>query len=909
MKRIVSWLMLSIMLLSNTGVFAAANDSDSYNEKLYSDVCKLINSLNAGVSLEENSIDTDITRMELVKNSVKILNKGVSLDYNQGVLSVTDVNDEDMGYLEYAAHGGLISYSDQQFHPEERADFDFAKKAILSLVSFYSDNTKNTALIHDLERGLRRSAYSDFKAGDAYVMIYNLLMSDTPYPMLEDSPIMEGLYHLKKAKVRIVADSGSSYTGYVPVDGRIKAEFGNGQVVDFAYAGDTKDILGRYAYLYYNAEDDSAAFITPADESDIVAEFNEKQYIDFDSSSRTIYWKEYQSNSRWETNYKEKKKTVLKDADVIFNGVFVTNHNFVYDILANHTYNIDKIQLISTGKNSKIDLIKIDAYTTAYVSSVNGEDHTIRDKTGNIIKLDPNEQVESFNVKTADDNSIQFSDIASNSIVSIFAIQSEKQRVDMKVSTSVTEGTVSSLNKDGNRSYIMADGIEYQLSNSLADSVDSIKLGTNYILHLDHNGLVAGFEIGTLGTENIGGVVSMSFDEGTNIFQLQIYTLKGELKAFETRVKFRVNSRKATINDNGTVTVMNEKDETETMSIRDFKKYMFKGLIQYKLDGDGRIANLILPRQNAKQGDLGYTKGMNNPDIASLTPSAGVLRYKSNDKMFIPDEGGRDSMNFVAVTDSTQVIKIPPADFNASRENYYSIGQMSEFKNDNQATVIGYSLAGENAVTADILAVVQNSSTDPSQSGYYIVDKKGTAVNKNEEIGAILCCINAITGAEEEFTTESLQFAEYDTTSKALTGKYIDIDEGDIIQVGLNGYGDASAFILTYDCSSGEVVEKNAGYWYGETRLVRGSVYSVSEKHFTYIDKESIDSESDIEGNLQVGSCKTLISVEPDTRRGGYNIKIGTASGLVGYREDQQKYSRVIYVTRYGETRACVEYK
>lgn len=95
MKRIVSWLMLSIMLLSNTGVFAAANDSDSYNEKLYSDVCKLINSLNAGVSLEENSIDTDITRMELVKNSVKILNKGVSLDYNQGVLSVTDVNDED----------------------------------------------------------------------------------------------------------------------------------------------------------------------------------------------------------------------------------------------------------------------------------------------------------------------------------------------------------------------------------------------------------------------------------------------------------------------------------------------------------------------------------------------------------------------------------------------------------------------------------------------------------------------------------------------------------------------------------------------------------------------------------------------------------------------------------------------
>ena len=114
---------------------------------------------------------------------------------------------------------------------------------------------------------------------------------------------------------------------------------------------------------------------------------------------------------------------------------------------------------------------------------------------------------------------------------------------------------------------------------------------------------------------------------------------------------------------------------------------------------------------------------------------------------------------------------------------------------------------------------------------------------------------------------------------------------------------------MTYDCSSGEVVEKNAGYWYGETRLVRGSVYNVSENHFTYIDKESIDSESDIAGNLQVGSCKTLISVEPDTVSGSYNIKTGTASGLVGYREDQQKYSRVIYVTRYGETRACVEYK
>lgn len=911
MKRVISLFVVCIILMSNISIFAASDSNDSYNEKLYSDVCDLINALDAGVTISENSIDTNITRIDLLRNAVKILNDGIDLDYKQGILAVTDVSDEDIPYLEYAARGGLISYNDKFFYPDRKADLDFAKNTLIALVSFYvNTKDKNASLANELMDGLRSSAFSDFKAGDAYVMIYNLLLSDRTYMRFDGSTIMEGLYHLIKGRVRIVGDSDSSYTGTACDDGRIKAEFGDGQVVDFSYDGDTKNVLGRYVYIWYNAKENDIVFMTLVSTSDIVAEFDEQTFIEFDNDSRRIYWNEYRSSSRWETTYKERNEAIPQTADIIFNGVFISDYSYVYDILENHTCNIDKIQLINTGRTSGIDLVKIDAYTTAYVSTVNESEHTIRDKNNNsIITLDPEDNVGSYDIEDTNGDPIGFSNIPVNSIVSIFDIDGTEKRISIISSSTAVEGTVSTISEENGRIYVTADGIEYQLSNSIAEYAGNIVTGTGYVLRLDHKGLVSGFEIGNLGKENVGGVISMTFNESPQrYFSFSIYTIKGEVKEFVTRDRFNVNGARATLNDDLSITVMTEEDQYETMSIIAFKNYVSRGLLQYKLDGDGNIRDIIIPKKDAKQGVLGYSKGMNNPDIALSSPNDARLRYKTNSSLWFPDESGRECMNFVAVNSDTLVINIPPIGINNDRENYYSLGTIGGFRNDEMATVVGYSFNSENSVEADILAVVQNSSTNPDDSDYYVVKKKVEAVNNNEDIGYLLKCVNANTGSEEEFTTESKQFAEYSTSSKELTGNYIDIDTGDIIKVGLNGYGDAASFILTYDCSSGTVVESNASNWYAAQRVVLGCIYSVSDSHFTYVNRGSITGEGDIDGQLQIGACKTVITVDFNERKDGI-VRSSTPSSLVGYKEDPGNYSKIIYITRYGDPRAVIEYK
>lgn len=907
MKRAISLIAACIMLLLNINinVFAANDSEDTYNEKLYSNACSLINALNVGVSVNENSIDNDITRIELLRNTYKILNNGAQLENaTNDTLALTDVADGDKGYLEFAAYCGLINYRDKYFYPDKAADFKFAERTMLCLISYYNDNTINQSLKNDLLKGVRKSAAASFKAGDAYVMIYNLLMSNYPYGVFNGTPIMQGLYNLEKVKVRLIGDSLSSYSGYAAAEGRVKVEFSNGAIEDMSYSGETKELLGRYVTMFYNEKEGSITFMTPYDDDDIIAEFNENQFVSFEAETRKIYWKEIKSSNRWETSYTEKKKEITKTADIIYNGVFISNQSKVYDILENNTENIDKIQLICTGDSSKIDLIKIDAYTTAFVENVNPDGYVIRDKaSGKLITLDPNEDVEKITVEGTDGNPIAFESIGVKSVISIFNIPGQQQRYKLIVSKNAVDGVVSIVKKDENRRSIVADGAEYQFANGISDYADKMQLNSSYILYSDHNGIVAGYEFGSLARDNVGGIISMSFSEADLSLGFRIYTIAGEIKEFTTSGKFMVNNAKAKVNDDSTITYIDDEDKEVTNQIGEFKKYVQKSLVQYKLDSEGKIRDLIMPRKNAKAGNIGYTMGMNNPDGTIENPNWGRMRYKKNSNFFIPHENSDSNVrNFAAVKSDTKVIYIPSPEF-TDRENYFSLGSLADLRNDYTGAVLAYTFEGEKAVRADIIAIVQGGTSAPSGSVYYVVKKIMDSVNKEGEIGKLIQCVNVQSGEDVEFTTEKTEFPKYE--SNGSKGDPLPISVGDIIQIGTNAYGDASSFILTYDCSTGIAQNVQENKWYSDKRLVYASVYSVSDSHFTYVTGEITDSPD----KIQIGTCKSLISVEKKASGDDYEIKVGTPSSMVGYLEDPENYSRILYLTVYGETIACVAYR
>lgn len=902
MKRILSLIAACAMLLCNNINVFAANDGGTYNKKLYSDACGLINALNVGISVNENSADSDITRIELLKNACKVLSNGAQLENaDNGTLALTDVAESDKGYLEYAAYCGLINYQDKYFYPDDAADFKFAERTLLCLISYYNDNTLNQLLKNDLSKGLRKSAATGFKAGDAYVMIYNLLMSKQPYGVFSGTPILQGLYDLERVKVRLIGDSLSSYSGRAADEGFVRVEYNNGAVEDLIYSGDTKELLGRYVYMFYNDKEGKIAFMTPFNTDDIKTEFGEKEFVAFDSDTRKMYHKEFKSSNRWEVSYVEKKDVISADADIIYNGVFAQDHSTVYDILNNNTKNIEKIQLISTDSSSKINLIKIDAYTTAYAENVSSEKYVIRDKSKNArITLDPDENINRITVENSEGDTISFDSISSGSVISVFEIPGQDKEYRLIVSTSKTDGTVSSITREDNRRIITADGIEYIFSNGLTDYADAMSMGSKYILYLDHNGFVAGYEFGSLGAENVGGVASVIYNEESEAFELRIFTIAGELKDFTTRADFRVNGAKARVNDDYTLVVRNDNDEDEKMTFAQFKNYLQKSLIQYKLDGYGKIRDIILPRKNAKEGNIGYTKGMNDPDATLENPANGRMRFKKNNNFFIPHEYAK-VYNFTAVKPDTKVIKIPSAEF-TYRESYFSLSSLDELRNDYQAPVLAYTFAGEDAIAADIIAIVHGGSSAPSGSVFYLVKKISEAINNEGEVGKLLQCVDVRSGADVEFTTESTDFPEYESSGSK--GEPLPISVGDIIQIGTNAYGDAASFKLTYDCSEGKAQDVRPNSWYSEMRLVHASVYSVSGSYFTYVTGEIKDS-PDV---IQIGGCKSVFSVEKEDGKDNYEIKVGSTSSLVGYVEDPVNYSKIIYITVYGETIACVAY-
>ena len=78
-----------------------------------------------------------------------------------------------------------------------------------------------------------------------------------------------------------------------------------------------------------------------------------------------------------------------------------------------------------------------------------------------------------------------------------------------------------------------------------------------------------------------------------------------------------------------------------------------------------------MPKKQAEKGVLSYSAGMNNPEDVLTYPTQNILRFKTNNSFFFPDETGRSCMNFVGVDTNTKIIRIPSKNIVDNRSSYY----------------------------------------------------------------------------------------------------------------------------------------------------------------------------------------------------------------------------------------------
>lgn len=911
MKRIIAFGLMLIFLLSNTAVNAMASDG-SYNETYYTEAGKLLNKLGITSGNSGTEIQTPITRIDFVKMAVEAISKGRGSVYG-GKTAYTDVSSSDSGYVCFAVNAGLLP-SGTRLYPDMEADLDFAKMVLTGAAGYEISGGlyKKTAIEIGLTEKLRSNSATDFKKGDANVMIYNLLISENIKRIsadkyeIADETLLEALYDLEYAKGRLVADENSALDGNPCGEGQIRINvLRSTRVLDLSFEEETEELLGRCVKVYYNP-DYEAVLLSALYPDDVKVEIGSDEFSGFNPASRELSYKVYSVSSRWENSSKDAHEKIPVSADIIYNGRFTVQHDFVYDILENGSgYNVDKVLIIDSDKDGRADLVKVNAYKTLMVKSASESDFVIKDKmTDKIIDFDgkiSDGTYREVSVSVFDKNGkeAEFSAIKENTIVSVFEAPEAPYEIKIIITSSVVEGRITSKNKGEKPFTISVDGYEYPVSGTFEPFMEEIVTGSEYTLYLDHNGFVSGYSIGVSSISCAGGVVKLIIPEDSEgILEFRLFNTDGDFVTYQTADKWSVDGKRVDTDQMGRPVY---KDDSG--AVVDVMNTLKTAFIQYKLDSADNIKEIITPKKNAKTGELGYVVGMNNPEPVFTNPDMYQGTYKTNGMYIFPREGYESAMNFMAIDSKTKIIKMPSDNITSGRESYFS--KVSSLRNDEDASFVGYTFRGENQVVADIVVMVNESSSDPTKSEYYLVKDICQSVNSDEEVGYKLTLISYKSG-EQTVTTESLVFPEYNNTGEP-TGDFIDISKGDIIKYGTNSVGDASSFILIYDVSTGVFQAVNQNKYYTSRRLVKGSVYSTQGNNFSYVFGDITDPSAI---RPMVGYAKNVIIVDMNAMDSPEDfVKIGGVSDLVSYVEDPYNYDSIIFGGGYGEISVAIAYK
>jgi len=889
MKRI-------ILMFANMNFTAFA--SEKFNEQYYREAIMLLEALEIKDGIAKGTLTTEsISRIDFLKTVIKAISNKLNLTDVSSDFRYTDV-DNDSWAVSYAVSCGLI-VDGYKFYPDDDADLEFAKSVITSAAGYeFKDGKYNKAVIETgLISKLRPESAKAFSAGDAYVLIYNLLCAERferygdTYE-LRGNTILSDVYKIEFIKGRMVEDFESSLYGNYTSPYTVMIE-NSDKAINLYYNGETSELLGRNVKAYY--KEDEAILIMPLYEDDILLDIKAKEYAGYDSGKRKLYYNVFEASNRWESSFKVKSEYLPQNMDIIHNDRFTQEHKEVYSILKNADgYNVDSLTLIDTDRNGKSDLMRINTYKTAFVSQPNQNNLTIKDiLSKKIIDFDGDDKKTEVVVFNSNGEEIAFGKIPENSVISIFENTDTPEKTKIIVSTSVVSGMVNELSDDK----IMIAGEEYLVSENFEAYKNEVKAGATYTFYLDHNYKISGYKLDADILQNLGGVVKIGVsDEDESILIFTIYTIDGNTVKYETANKWKINGSSVYMSSNNKH--MYKKEDGSEAGVIENLRVEF---IQYRIDSSGKIREIKTAKKDAKTEELGYSAGMNNPEEVFKNPEDYTLVYKHNGKFFMPAMGSESSFNFIGVGTNTKIIKMPSANIISEREKYFDVGVT--LKNDDDFPVLGYTLNGSESIVADVIVIVNDSASDPSNSSYYIVKDKCTALNNDGEVGYKLTLYNN-SGVETTITTEEYRFPKYDT-SLGLTAENLTVDKGDIIKYGVNSKGDASAFIMVYDASEGALATQNPNNWYTSTRVVSGSVYSTEGNHFTYITQKEIT--GPVDGKLQLGYATSVILVDPDADKKDY-IKSGKVSDMTSYLENSFDYANVVYISGYGETRLVVAY-
>lgn len=865
-KRIIAAMTAALTMLGAFQVSFAADKgySDISDNPYYEDIMELtqiglVNGYDDGTFHPNISL----TRAEFSQLAASMLN----MDLSASKTYFTDVGPDHWAYGPIGfmvAKGYLKGYEDQTFRPDNEISFHEAVAILIRILGYQYKADRNGGYPYgyytvaselSMLKGINLSGETILKRDAACKIINNAL----------DIPLVE--------LTGVDGESGSYETDpeVTPLTRYLKMERGTGIVTanEFVSVRNTPlasedEIIVNGEHLACRQSEDQnfvgyrVKYVYKLDEDSEI-----KNLIDIrkvDNTELTVEREDFLSCKDGTFLYedssdKERRVSLSPTIDIIYNGEWKAFDESIFEAVKYGSFTF-----INNNRDNAYDVIVINDYNKMIVAgTINKTDYIVSDTNdaSNRVVLDPEEKT--ILLFDAQGNKIDFSEIKTDNVL---LVKENSNVTEVYVSSNTAAGTITSITDDDE---IFIESKGYKVNDYAKDVLQTIKVGDNIKVSLDHTGKIAYVSQQPQSDATIMYLVdTMDKEENFEDDVLgKFYTTDGKLTTYSFADRVNVNGKSV---KNLTDAALREKIKIAYKDGNQ-EKYKINQPVLVKFNSDNQINYL----ETAKKADS-FTE---NEDGFCMTNTMARRRYVAPLTCFSTE---------IYFTSSTPFV-ILPTDVQTAEEKDFSVVRSSMLKEAEYYYVEAYAYSKNDEKAAFFLmedATAQEGSV-ALQTPMSVVSKVTKAVNDD---GDLMHRVYYTTKAGTDYA-ELPDGEEKVYTQNQISYKFTELKKGDAIRINTDKQKKVTAFRIHYQCNPSTILTAEDNSFNYKDRTVIRTVKKITSNYIT-IEKSGYNDQK-----LKMNNNYKVIVV----KNKGDNIRYGTMDDLeVGDTALFQMYSSEIQV-------------
>lgn len=856
MKKIISLILAFGMIITSFEMAAAVEFNDISGEKL-TEAVDFLSTLGIINGYDDDTFRPDslITRAEFAVILARTMNLNEQSDNDKHYYYDVPSNHWATGAINQLTKLGIISgYGDNKFGLDDHILVQDTYKMLLSVCGYdqyaqmnggYPNGYISAAFSSELANGVNAAASDEVTRGQVAMLVYNALSIDT-YTQdyagsykISDTNLLYLYRRLTKIEGTVTAVSGTTFYDENSYQNTICI---NNEYYNISNVQVSDDMLGKYVVAYCDDEEEPAniVYIHISDNKTDEIEIAAEDIASVSDDYKISY---YKGNSRKQINIDSK-------ARVIYNGTAYPNYT-------KEDFEIDygSIRLLKTKSSSYYDLVFINSYYDVFVSSIDVSNEIIYGSSGEKLNLK-----DDFDDVTIQDQEGKEQSISNIQIDDVLCIrQAGDARIEITICRQSVTGVIKSLSHNDSYVDVKINEDEYKVYKSYGDTFEgSFSSGSEITAYLDIFNNIVYAKTSEISRDPIGYIKNAWIDESDSDVAVKIFTYEGEMKEIYLARKVKIDGQSCSTTESK-LNMLSENGVPKPQ------------LVVYKLNSKGEITYIDTIKQTPEENE--YNLSISMPMYSYRVKENGALGGKGYIK---------GTTNMICIPDDEDIRKSSDSDFSIKPASSIMSNVYRNLETYKLAPKIGYE---------NIVVMKGGRSEGISEfTQCIIVEDMFTTIDEDDEQTV------GIEAVSPSGNTELIFDAKY---------KYLadDLQEGDLIRVGVNGKGFIDTMEVVIKKGTNPVmgtgsfhdsinsIDINQKYTYGYAVHKEGSIVRIGYNN---------DGTWDEAANIT-----NVIIYDTETDK----ISFGNVNDILTYESAGGSCDRIFVHWKYSEIMGCVIYK